>query len=247
MAGSVDFTAATYDWLIDIVIPPDVFELVPRIERTLLALEGVDLVKAGKAVPLFALGVFNEKGDVVRDPNFKDLPSFPEAYELMHGKKPSGQGYEAWKALLQMGIMANKALFLAAGYVVILLSTNYIAEGDYAEGEYYFLLLASILGMTLMASARDLDGLVTMMDEMVAEWLEGDADGLAEIMNRGLTDPVVAAALLYQRNERWAEWIDERMDEPGAVFIAVGAGHLAGEQSVQDYLRSRDIEVTRVQ
>ncbi len=48
------------------------------------------------------------------------------------------------------------AVFVAAGYVVVLLSTNYIAEGDYAEGEYYFLLLCSILGMTVMASARDL-------------------------------------------------------------------------------------------
>ena len=46
-----------------------------------------------------------------------------------------------------------KALFLVAGYVTVLLSTNYIAEGDYAEGEYYFLLLSSILGMTVMASA----------------------------------------------------------------------------------------------
>ena len=36
-----------------------------------------------------------------------------------------------------------KALFLVAGYVVVLLSTNYIAEGDYYEGEYYFLLLTS--------------------------------------------------------------------------------------------------------
>ena len=33
-----------------------------------------------------------------------------------------------------------KALFLVAGYVVVLLSTNYIAEGDYWEGEYYLLL-----------------------------------------------------------------------------------------------------------
>jgi hypothetical protein len=40
-----------------------------------------------------------------------------------------------------------KALFLVSGYVVVLLSTNYIAEGDYWEGEYYFLLLASMLGM----------------------------------------------------------------------------------------------------
>lgn len=49
-----------------------------------------------------------------------------------------------------------KALFLIAGYVVVLQSTNYVAEGDYAEGEYYVLLLSSILGMTVMASARDL-------------------------------------------------------------------------------------------
>ena len=46
-----------------------------------------------------------------------------------------------------------KALFLVAGYVVVLLSTNYIAEGDYWEGEYYFLLLSSVLGMVVMASA----------------------------------------------------------------------------------------------
>ena len=46
---------------------------------------------------------------------------------------------------------------------------------------------------------------------------------------------------------RWAEWIDERMDEPGQVFIAVGAGHLAGEKSVQEYLAQRDITVTRIQ
>ncbi len=70
------------------------------------------LVKAGKAVPLYSFGILNEQGNIVRDPNFSDLPSFPEAYELMHGKKPSGTAYEAWKALLQMGIMANKALFL---------------------------------------------------------------------------------------------------------------------------------------
>ena len=49
-----------------------------------------------------------------------------------------------------------KALFLVAGYVVVLLSTNYVAEGDYAEGEYYFLLLSATLGMIVMASARDL-------------------------------------------------------------------------------------------
>ena len=33
-----------------------------------------------------------------------------------------------------------KALFLLTGYVTILISTNYVAEGDYHEGEYYVLL-----------------------------------------------------------------------------------------------------------
>lgn len=75
----------------------------------------MQLVKAGKAVPLFALGVLDDKGNLVRDPNFPDLPSFAEVYEFMHGKKPSGPAYEAWKAILQMGVMANKALLLPAG------------------------------------------------------------------------------------------------------------------------------------
>ena len=99
----------------------------------------------------------------------------------------------------------------------------------------------------LMSSAKDLDRVVSLMDEMLNEWLEGDADSLAKLLNAEMTDPVLKAVLLHSRNERWAEWIDARMDEPGQVFIAVGAGHLAGEKSVQDYLAQRDITVTRIQ
>ncbi|MCX6540156.1 MAG: NADH-quinone oxidoreductase subunit N, partial [Actinobacteria bacterium] len=51
-----------------------------------------------------------------------------------------------------------KAMFLIAGYVVVLLSTNEIEEGGYYQGEYYVLLLASVLGMVMMTSARDLIG-----------------------------------------------------------------------------------------
>lgn len=73
------------------------------------------LVKAGKAVPLFSIGVLDDKGNVVRDPNFPDLPSFAEVYEIMHGKKPSGTAFEAWKAILKMGVMASKSVLLPAG------------------------------------------------------------------------------------------------------------------------------------
>ena len=52
--------------------------------------------------------------------------------------------------------LVMKAFFLLTGYIVVLLSTNYIAEGDYWENEYYGLLVSSILGMVVMSSARDL-------------------------------------------------------------------------------------------
>lgn len=84
------------------------------------------------------------------------------------------------------------------------------------------------------------------LDAMVAEWIEGDAVGLAALMNAELTDPVLKERLLTSRNANWAGWIERRLEEPGTVFIAVGAGHLAGEGSVQDHLRKRDLKVTRI-
>jgi len=111
-----------------------------------------------------------------------------------------------------------------------------IFDGMPTEGQIAF----------LMESVEGMDEVKAMLDRMVAEWAEGDAEQLAAVMNEGMTDPAVAEALLYKRNATWAEWIDARLDEPGSVFVAVGAGHLAGEKSVQDYLAQRGIAVARV-
>jgi uncharacterized protein YbaP (TraB family) len=86
-----------------------------------------------------------------------------------------------------------------------------------------------------------------MLDKMVAEWMKGDADKLAELMNQGLTDADLADKLLYQRNRNWADWIAKRLDRPGTVFVAVGAGHLAGTNSVQQDLAAKGIAVERLQ
>ncbi|MEL6239258.1 MAG: TraB/GumN family protein [Pseudomonadota bacterium] len=99
----------------------------------------------------------------------------------------------------------------------------------------------------LIEAVEGVDEAKEVLDAMVAEWMEGDADALAELMNEGFTDAELAEALLYSRNANWVEWIDARLEStPGTVFIAVGAGHLAGEKSVQDLLTDRDIEVERV-
>lgn len=98
----------------------------------------------------------------------------------------------------------------------------------------------------LVDAAANTDEVKNQLDAMLAEWIEGDADQLAELLNEGMEDKALAEALLYNRNANWAEWIDDRMDDPGTVFIAVGAGHLAGTKSVQDLLTGRGIEVVRV-
>lgn len=99
----------------------------------------------------------------------------------------------------------------------------------------------------LIEAAENVEDITPYLDAMVAVWLEGDAEALAGKMNEGLTDAALAEALLFKRNETWAEWIDTRLDSPGTVFMAVGAGHLAGKRSVQDYLEERGFKVTRIQ
>lgn len=84
------------------------------------------------------------------------------------------------------------------------------------------------------------------LDAMVAEWAVGDADQLAVLMNAELDDPELYKRLLTDRNANWADWIAQRLEQPGKVFIAVGAGHLAGTGSVQEQLAARGIEVTRI-
>jgi NADH-quinone oxidoreductase subunit N len=49
-----------------------------------------------------------------------------------------------------------KVFFLAVGIVVVALSLRYFREGRYYQGEYYFLILTSFLGMLTISSSRDL-------------------------------------------------------------------------------------------
>lgn len=85
-------------------------------------------------------------------------------------------------------------------------------------------------------------------DAMLNAWRTGDEEAIARTFDDELvqSEPL-REALLIHRNANWAAWLDERLDEPGTIFVAVGAGHLAGEDSVQDFLRAAGIEAVRVQ
>lgn len=82
---------------------------------------------------------------------------------------------------------------------------------------------------------------------LIAAWQRGETEELARQMNGTLdATPELAQVLLYDRNARWAHWIAERMKQPGTVFVAVGAGHLAGPKDVRDALKPYGLEAKPV-
>ena len=83
---------------------------------------------------------------------------------------------------------------------------------------------------------------------MIRAWGSGDTAMIAATFDDELkTSGPLADALLVKRNQRWALWLANRMKQPGTVFVAVGAGHLAGTNSVQTMLARRGFRVWRVQ
>jgi tripartite-type tricarboxylate transporter receptor subunit TctC len=70
------------------------------------------LVDSGGAVPLFSLGQIDAAGNVVRDPNFPDIPTVVEVYRTLNGTDPSGPAYEAYQALLGVTYTYQKAMWV---------------------------------------------------------------------------------------------------------------------------------------
>lgn len=98
--------------------------------------------------------------------------------------------------------------------------------------------------MEVVTALPELSGL---LGRIVEAWTAGDAEKLAVLMHEQEDDPVVMEALMFRRNRAWADWIADRLKQPGEVFLAVGAGHLAGPGSVQEELATRGVQTRRVQ
>ncbi len=58
--------------------------------------------------------------------------------------------------------------------------------------------------------------------------------------------PELYDPLLTRRNRNWVGWLENRLQRPGTVLFAVGAGHLAGAESVQAMLAARGVTARRV-
>ena len=84
--------------------------------------------------------------------------------------------------------------------------------------------------------------------QMLGPWTRGDVKRIGTTFNQEFAgSPALKQALLVQRNANWAKWIEQRMAQPGTVMVAVGAGHLAGRESVLAMLKKDGYKVKRLQ
>ena len=95
------------------------------------------------------------------------------------------------------------------------------------------------------AAARE--SLSSTMTEMQSAWKRGDQSVFVRMLDQlRNSSPDTYRLMFTERNARWADWIAARMQTPGVVFVAVGAGHLAGKDSVLVRLAEKGIESERV-
>jgi uncharacterized protein YbaP (TraB family) len=86
-----------------------------------------------------------------------------------------------------------------------------------------------------------------LMSEMQAAWNRGEQGLFVVLLNRmRASAPDAYRAMFTERNASWAGWIAHRLQEPGTVFVAVGAGHLAGRDSVQAKLAALGVRSARI-
>jgi hypothetical protein len=96
-------------------------------------------------------------------------------------------------------------------------------------------------------SSQPMESLSQAMVEMQSAWKHGDQSVFVRMLGQlEQSSPDAYRMMFTERNQRWADWIAGRMQTPGVVFVAVGAGHLAGKDSLLVRLAQQGIQSTRL-
>ena len=124
--------------------------------------------------------------------------------------------------------LVMKGLFLLAGYVVVLLSSSHIEQGEYWRGEYWFLLLTSLLGMLMMASSRDLVSIFVALEflsipaYMLAAWRKRDPKSNEAGVKYFMLGVFASAVMLYGMSLMYGVANSTLLTDIGAKVTATG-------------------------
>ena len=167
------------------------------------------------------------------------------------------EAFEPWFAAINLGLIPLLKLGYApnSGAEKVLQAAakangKRIAGFETLEGQlgYFDTLPEALQVRYLVATVKDLPKVGETVDKLVAAWAKGDPDTVGKTVNEGTNAvPELEKILLTALNKRWAAVINDMLNHPGTSFVAVGAGHLAGKNSVQNQLKRYRITATRVQ
>jgi len=121
--------------------------------------------------------------------------------------------------------LVMKGMFLLAGYVVVLLAADHIREGDYYQGEFWFLMLSSIMGMVMMASSRDLISIFVSLEflsipaYMLAAWRKRDSRSNEAGIKYYLLGVFASAIMLYGMSLLYGVTNSTKLEDIGAVIV----------------------------
>lgn len=163
-----------------------------------------------------------------------------------------------WLASLTLTVIAyQQAGFDPNSGVEMVLEPIAKAQGDqigYLEsGVSQIKALASLDDQQDFASFDEgLEQLANVKEEigkLLEAWRTGNVANMETLLVRGIRDISEQSfqVLLVNRNANWVTQINDMMAGEGDYFIAVGAGHLVGEDSVVEMLKEQGFSVNRVQ
>ena len=100
----------------------------------------------------------------------------------------------------------------------------------------------------LRSGLKEFDQAEAFLGRMVNAWSTGDVEGLDRLIGQEMKaeSPEMYAVMLTRRNQDWADQVQTLLAGSGTAFISVGAGHLAGADSLQAQLEQRGVRVERV-
>jgi uncharacterized protein len=202
------------------------------------------------------------------DPNHRKLSDrltrrqnaqLARALNAAHVPPTAFDSFEPWFVSMTLTVLGAQQLGISSGngpetILINAARARHMPIGELEGLEWQIRLFDTMPEAQQLAQLRETlaqnDQVATRLAPMLAAWSTGNVERLARLVNAEEHDSPIERTLhdmlFTHRNATWATWIRGRLTRPGTVFIAVGAGHLAGRGSVIDDLRAQGTRAERV-
>ena len=246
------------------ILKPDVEWRTAELDATLAAADALYLeadVTSPEAQATMArlvpqLGVFTDGSKLTDFLTEDEAREVRETAEIIGLPMAALEPMKPWLATVQMSYLSLQQQGYEEGKGVEMVLKALAAEDDIplrfletGEQQLNFFADLDIEDQVdfLVASAIQIEEEPGMLDQLVAEWAEGDIDDLAHMLAEpdAMGSEAVYDVLIVERNRAWAEAVADLLEaEAGTFLFAVGAAHLAGEDSVVEMLRADGFEIS---